>query len=180
VILPGEVRAADHVAVGRADLELESRRRELPAMEDHAAAGLAHALAAPVGEEHGPGSTAAAGGAGDVEEPRAEGVVGEQAQTQRRVQDHDGGLVRQRTSQVEGRPHRVGHLNAVELDHLVVTETGHMAAEHPAGVVPGSRTAGHVDPVERNVPQRQTQEDRGRLVTDHRGPAKSRQRGLDQ
>jgi hypothetical protein len=38
-----------------------------------------------------------------------------------------------------------------------------MAAEHPTGVVPGAWASGHVNPVEGNFPQRQTQENRRRL-----------------
>jgi hypothetical protein len=149
-------------------------------VQDHPAARFAHALAPSVGEDDRPGGAPATGCAGYVEEPGAEHVLRDQAQTDRRVQDHDRRFVRQRPCKIECCPHRARDLHAVDLHDLVVAKAGHMAAEHPAGVVPGTRASGHVDAVERDVPQRQTEEHRGRLVADDGRSAQARQRGLDQ
>jgi hypothetical protein len=149
-------------------------------MQDYPAAGLADALAAAVGEDDGPGSAPAPRCTGDVEQPGPEDLVLEQAMAQRGVQGDDRGLVRQGPRQVQCRAHGAGHQEAVDLDHLVVSHTGDVAAEHSAAVVPGAWPARDVHPVEWDVPERQTQEDRRRLVADDRGAAKARPRRSDQ
>ena len=114
VLLPGEVRPADQAALTGADLELERRRRELPAVQDHPAAGFADALTPAVRGHHRAGGTAAAGHAGEMEEPRTQGVVGQHPPAQCGVQSHDRRLVRQRAGEVQRRPHRIGDRQAVQ------------------------------------------------------------------
>jgi hypothetical protein len=86
--------------------------------------------------------------------------VRHQSAVQHRVQDDDRRLVRERTGEIECRPHRPGHKHAVPFDDLVVAQPGDMTDEHATRVVPGGRPAGDVHPVEGDVPERQPQEDR--------------------
>jgi hypothetical protein len=153
VLLPGEVGAADHGAGRGRDLELKSRGRELPAMEDDPAPRLAHALAAAVREEDGPGGAPAAGRSGEVEESGSKHPVRDQADAERCVQGDDRSLVRKGPRQIQRRPHGAGHLQAVDLDHLVIAQPRDVTAEDSPGVVAGTRPTRDVHPVERNVPE---------------------------
>jgi hypothetical protein len=103
------------------------------------AAALAGARAAPVGEPHHAGGGPAAWGASDVEEPLSQSVGIDDLVVQGAVDGDDGGLVRKAPSQVEGRADRIGDLPSVQLDHLVVTQPGHVAVQAGAGVGRGPR-----------------------------------------
>jgi hypothetical protein len=74
---------------------------------------------------------------------------------------HDRRLLRQGAGEVQRGPDGAGHHCPVDLDDLVVAEPGDMTAEQPSGVVPRSGAAGDVHPVQRYVPQRQPEQDRG-------------------
>lgn len=55
-----------------------------------------------------------------------------------------------------------------------------MAPERAGGLAGGRRPAGDVDPVQRSAPERETEQDRGRLVADDGGATEVGQGGRDQ
>jgi hypothetical protein len=180
LFLPGEVRPRQEFAAGRPDLELQCRWSEPQFVQDDAAPALTDALAPAVGEPDDAGGMSTAACAGDVEQPSADQLPGEQALVQSRVDRDDGRLEGEAAGQIERRPCHVGDPDTADGGGLVVPQAGHVAPEGAGRLARRRRGSDDVHLVEGRAPQGKAEEDGGRLVADHRGTAQVGESRRDQ
>ena len=99
---------------------------------------------------------------------------------QRGVEDHDARIEGQTPRKVQDGPRDVGDLEPVDRRDLVVAKSGDVAPEHARRLGGRGRTPGDVHAVEPGPPQRESQEDRRRLVTHDRRSTQITDGGRDE
>ena len=153
----------------RPDLELERRRPELPAVQDHPAAGLADALAPAVRGHDRAGALRLPGMPAMSNSRARRGVVGrarpDAARHPELTTAASCGNERARSRAV--RTDRWTATPSISSD-LVVPEPGDVADEHRTGAVPRRRAPRDVHAIQRDVPQRQSVQHGRGLMADRR------------
>jgi hypothetical protein len=113
-------------------------------VEQHAAAALADAPTAAVGEGHGPRRRSGAARAGDAPQSLTQLTGRRELQGEGAVERDDRHLERHGAGEVEDGPGHAGDRDAVDRGGLVLGQPGDVTAERPADVARCRRSPGDV------------------------------------